>query len=148
MTSEAGVRGGMFRTAWSRLEARGVTAAALLVGVLWTGLVVLAWLALRSTGRDVAMCMFRRVTGYPCATCGGTRAAMRLAGGDVVGAVQLNPLATALVVGAPLLVMWWVLVPPGGERGRVHPRVQLAVLLIMVAANWGYVLWRFGRGEV
>jgi len=144
---------GIFRLAWSRIADRGVTGVAVLFVVLWVGLIVLAWIASRTTGSDVVVCMFKRVTGYPCATCGGTRAAMTLAKGDVLGAVQLNPLATLLVIGAPLLLAWWVLVPPGataaGRWGRrVRPDVQVAILLAVVIANWAYVLWRFSRGEI
>ncbi len=78
---------------------------------------------------------------------------MSLARGEIGNAIQLNPLATLLVIGAPLLLAWWVLVPPratgeGRLRRRVGPDVQVAILLAVVIANWAYVLWRFGRGEV
>lgn len=94
--------------------------------------------------------MFKRITGYPCATCGGTRAAMSLARGEIGSAIQLNPLATLLVIGAPLLLAWWVLVPPAGAERRqwIHPAGQVAILLSVVIANWAYVLWRFSRGEI
>ncbi len=144
---------GMIRQAWERVTARGVSAAAVLVSLLWLALIAMAWLASRITGEQVVTCVFKRLTGYPCATCGGTRAASRLAHGDIAGAIQLNPLATAIVIGVPLLLVWWVLVPPPSptvskKRSQIHPRVQLAILLLVVAVNWAYVLWRFGRGEV
>jgi len=75
---------------------------------------------------------------------GGTRAAVSLAHGDVAEAVRLNPLATAIVIGVPLLLVWWVLVPPSPRPARVQPRVQLAIVLLVVGANWAYVLWREG----
>lgn len=141
---------GILRVAWSRLAARGVTIPAVLFCALWLGMVTIAWYASRSTDQSVVTCMFKRITGYPCATCGGTRAAMCLARGDFAGAIQLNPLATLLVIGAPLLLAWWVLVPPAGaERRRwIHPAGQVAILLTVVIANWAYVLWRFSRGEI
>ncbi len=130
------------------LSARGVSSAATLCFVLWVGLVAVAWFASRTIDKPVSICLFLRVTGYPCATCGGTRAAASIATGNFLGAVALNPLATILIVGAPILLIWWTFVPPRAIAKRLPVRVQVVLLLVVVAANWAYVLWRFNRGEL
>jgi uncharacterized protein DUF2752 len=48
-----------------------------------------AWLSL---GLPWPGCLFRRLTGLPCPTCGATRSAIALVHGDLLGAIQQNPL--------------------------------------------------------
>jgi len=49
----------------------------------------LAWLR----GCGVSVCLFHRLTGLPCLTCGATRAAAAILAGDLAGALRLQPLA-------------------------------------------------------
>ncbi|MBX3405614.1 MAG: DUF2752 domain-containing protein [Phycisphaeraceae bacterium] len=134
----------------SRLAARGVSSLVILAALVWGTLVVAALAISRITGNEVYTCSFRRVTGYPCATCGGTRAAERLFRGDLFGAIAFNPLATAVVIGTPLLLLWWIAVPhppplppPTTPRKRRLPMwAAVLMLIVIVAANWAYVLSR------
>jgi Protein of unknown function (DUF2752) len=89
-------------------------------------------------------CPFRALTGLPCATCGMTRAFVRLAHGDVAGAAGASPYGALLaalawlfavlavlraVAGAP-----WPAVPPARTRG-------LAVLAVgALLANWAFLV--------
>jgi hypothetical protein len=132
--------GAACRGLYSRLTARGVSSLVLLAALAWGTLVVAA----RLTGHEVYTCAFRRVTGYPCATCGGTRAAERLFRGDLLGAITLNPLATAVVIATPLLLLWWIAVPPPPMPRKRRVPVWAAVLMVVavIAANWAYVLSR------
>jgi len=57
-------------------------------------------------GCGVQICLFRRLTGWPCLTCGSMRAATALVSGDLVGAVFMQPLAVA--GGLSLFVCWSV----------------------------------------
>lgn len=140
-----------WRGVYSRLVARGVSSLVILAALVWGTLVVAALAVSRTTGNEVYTCTFRRVTGYPCATCGGTRAAERLFRGDLFGAIELNPLATAVVIGTPLLLLWWIAVPtpPPPPPPATTPRkrrvpVWAAVLMVVavIGANWVYVLSR------
>jgi hypothetical protein len=93
----------------------------------------------------MTLCLFKRWTGLPCATCGSTRALAHLYHLDVAGAFAMNPLATS----AAFLVALWCL----GDllllvRGRVlsldlTPReatvVQVGTALAFVS-NWIYVI--------
>ncbi len=52
-----------------------------------------------------ATCVFYHVTGYPCLTCGMTRATIALAHLDLRRAMEFHPLA---VVFAAAFALWWV----------------------------------------
>ncbi len=43
-------------------------------------------------------CMFRKLTGLPCPTCGATRSVVHLAQGDISAAFMMNPLAAGGVL--------------------------------------------------
>jgi hypothetical protein len=53
-------------------------------------------------------CVFLQATGYPCATCGMTRAMMAIVDGDWYRAAAMNPMAFP-IMGA-LIVIWAVLI--------------------------------------
>jgi len=125
-----------------RRELRPFVDAGVLVPVaLWVALVLLAYWLRVATGEEVVICMFRRLTGVPCATCGGTRATMALARGELDVAWAFNPLVTVLLVTLPLLALWRATF--GRRRsplGRKGQRVVIVVLLAALAINWVYVV--------
>lgn len=45
-------------------------------------------------------CMFKRLTGIPCPTCGSTRAVLYLSHGDIATAFFMNPITALLVITA------------------------------------------------
>lgn len=97
----------------------------------------------KRSGSDVSLCTFKRVTGHPCATCGGTRAAVRLANLDLAGAIEYNPFATALLVG---FAAWFVIafIRAGRPLVRWTQRRRIAagvIVLGALVANWAYV-WK------
>ena len=91
------------------------------------------------------ICLFKTATGLPCLTCGGTRAAGRLATLDLRGAFLLNPLVTAAAVA---IVPWALADLALWRRGQalaleVAPRAKpwlgwLAVVLGL--ANWAWLV--------
>jgi hypothetical protein len=86
-------------------------------------------------------CFFHEVTGLPCLTCGGTRAALALRSGDLAGAFHANPLVAAalvLFVAGGLASGALALAGRGlREPGRLPPWTRAAVIVVL-AANW---LW-------
>ncbi|CAG0988858.1 hypothetical protein PHYC_02176 [Phycisphaerales bacterium] len=119
----------------------GLTPAVIGAAVLWIALVVTAALVGRYSGHQVRVCLFNRVTGYPCATCGGTRAAAQLAHLNLPAAIAFNPLVTVLILGLPPYIVW------RSTRGRAWQglsargyRIAAWTLVVSVAANWAYVL--------
>ncbi len=93
-------------------------------------------------------CNFRLLTGWPCPTCGTTRAVVALTRGDVLSALQWNPLVTTgFAVSAAYLLYAAVVVL--GRLPRWRPpaldppwpltlRIGAAALLL---GNWAYLFW-------
>lgn len=103
--------------------------------------------ALHFCGAEV--CLFRRLTGWPCLTCGTSRAFAALLRGDIAGAFAMQPLAVAAgaAVGAAVLIQtfsMWRLRTVLALRLERHERIALAVAaVLLLAANW---IWLAIRG--
>lgn len=118
-------------------------------GALWGASV--ATMLVMHEARGVAgptTCWFRRATGYPCATCGGTRTLALLLEARFGEAFALNPLVAALIALTPIaLVAWWLLSRRaqrvGGTAAHARWTTRAAwVLIVLLGANWVYVLAR------
>ena len=89
-------------------------------------------------------CTFRALTGWPCPTCGTTRAALAVLAGDLGAAWAASPLATLAFLsflGGGLVAPLWVWA--GGPLPSVTPSGwrRLAVLaLLAVLVNWAVLL--------
>jgi len=120
------------------------------LGLLW-GAVALALLVLSPLAPALAgalpECFFRRVTGVPCLTCGGTRATLALLAGLLPAALQANPLVTAallvLVVGG-LAAGALALAGRGVTDPERLPGWARPAVLVVLAANW---LWLISQGR-
>lgn len=124
----------------SWLRAYGFPALAL---TLWLSAVVFAYVYGRSTGHEILTCMFKRITGYPCATCGGTRTAALLAKGEFADAFVMNPLVAVLLLVSPLWVGWWlrrIRVKSKGQSAPARSRLWLTLCVVVLALNWWYVI--------
>lgn len=116
----------------------------------WAVLMVLAWCGFGAAAiflavhreQAVQLCLFKRLTGFPCPTCGFTRGALSFLHGHIIQAWLYNPLlysALALfcaVVGVRVIfarVMRVSLTPT--ER-----RAAWVLALVLFAANWAYVI--------
>jgi hypothetical protein len=109
------------------------------------GVAVVAAGVLRLDHLPWSLCYFKALTGYPCPTCGTTRAFARLFWRDFPGALAMNPLAT---VGILLLALWGVadlaLLSRGralnlelsSSAGRLARFLAVAALLL----NWAYLV--------
>ena len=116
----------------------------------WAIALVLGWLATVGAAvwlmlkhhTHVELCLFKRLTGYPCPTCGSTRGVLHMLRGDVPAAWTFNPLLfTVLAVAAALLVVRVAF----GRAVRVHltraeQRLAWIVGIALVLLNWAYVI--------
>ncbi len=88
-------------------------------------------------------CAFAKVTHHPCPACGGTRSIHALLHGDVMGALQFNPIAPlfVIVLGALSARAVWIAGRDGnlyalgrGTLGTWLVRALVAVLVLDVVA--------------
>lgn len=92
-----------------------------------------------------SLCVFKAVTGWPCMTCGTTRALARLARLDLAGALAMNPLAA---LGTLTLLPWaaadLALLPRGRalslELSPAAARVARIAAVTAVLANWAWLV--------
>jgi hypothetical protein len=93
-------------------------------------------------------CTFHRITGYPCLTCGGTRAARSLGRLEVGRALASNPLVAIWLILALPHALWvaasriWQL-----PRPRLFPEsrrdryLMWGGVVLLVLANWAYLVY-------
>jgi hypothetical protein len=115
----------------------------LLVGV-WGGLVATAAYLSGAWNVHATLCPFKRLTHLPCPTCGGTRGAMAILGGDPIQGFLYNPLLFAVLaaLAANLLLR---LIFAGSFRLQASSRerkVLLLIFLILIGLNWAYLIRR------
>ena len=117
------------------------------LGLLWgavaTGLVALAPLAPRLAA-SLPACPLRSTLGFPCLTCGSTRAALALSRLDLWTALTVNPLATAgwliLVVGGLVAGILALIGTPLREPSwRLSAPLRIVIVLVLLA-NWAYLI--------
>ncbi|NNF42032.1 MAG: DUF2752 domain-containing protein [Phycisphaerales bacterium] len=115
----------------------------LLAGAAWLLLLLVAELIGRQLLVMPTLCVFRRLTGVPCPTCGATRAVRAAAAGHGWEAIAFNP---GLAAVALLGVAWVGLRLCGRSWPRPRRRLTWWVIAILgvtaFAANWAYVIWR------
>jgi hypothetical protein len=94
--------------------------------------------------RSLPACPVRALTGWPCPTCGATRAALALADLDLGAAFVWNPLAAAALL---LLVAGGLLAASLAALGRLPaepktlPFAARWAVAAALAANWVYLIW-------
>lgn len=121
---------------------------------LWAVLIVLLWMALGAatvllssySGKYVELCLFKRLTGFPCPTCGLTRGVICALHGHIIQAWLYNPLLFSVltilfVVYAARLILARTLKIHLTRSERIIAWILAVVLLL---ANWAYVIFYIG----
>ncbi len=113
------------------------------VHVVWMALLLgaLAWHHFFSP----PACMFHKLTGFPCLSCGASRAADSLLKGDIIGMFYYNPLLTLFCVTLfffsffklPEYIFRFKLTVSVGKRTALVARI---VLFLMITANWTFLV--------
>lgn len=110
----------------------------------WAALVAAGALLERFGGLALETCLFRRVSGVPCPTCGSTRAVLALLRGDPLGSLRASPLLWLAGLLFMAVLAWRL-------RSGAFPRLEkpwqrrgaLALGLAALLLNWAWV-WRQG----
>ena len=107
---------------------------------------VVLWIASGHEELPLIVCPFRRLTGIPCLTCGGTRAILALARFDLGAALHWNPLvACGGLVGAAWLVYAAVVTVFRAPRlrirlGEIERTCCRAAVWVLVTGNWMFLI--------
>ncbi len=133
------------RVVWRRMPAAGfdqevvwlaASTAALVGGLAWT-----------AAGLGAPQCPFLAMTGWPCMTCGATRATISFLQGNFLQAFSWNPLAALALGGVAVFDLYAVVVLLSlAPRLRLvdWTRTQRKIVWIAVACavvlNWIYLL--------
>lgn len=119
---------------------------AVLIVLIWCGLGAAALFLSAYLGRPVQLCLLKRLTGFPCPTCGFTRGALSFLHGHIVQAWLYNPLLySALALFSAVVVVRVIF----GRAVRVSltPTERRAAWILAVGlflANWAYVVFYVG----
>jgi hypothetical protein len=95
-------------------------------------------------------CVFHKLTGLPCATCGATRSAMQFFHGHFLAAWRWNPLVFFFLCGVTVFDVYafFALVTPAPRLRvafrQVEERYARGIVMTALALNWIYLLchWR------
>jgi hypothetical protein len=133
------------RVVWRRMPSAGfdheliwlaVSAAALAGGAAWL------WIGLRW-----AQCPFLAMTGWPCLTCGATRATIAFLHGNIFQALSWNPLAFFALCGVAVFDLYAVVMLLGRaprlrlvDWTRTERNVVRAAIIGVLLLNWIYLL--------
>jgi hypothetical protein len=130
---------------WRRLTPREIDHEVLW---LWVTGATACWFALVMTRPEVRvpLCVFKQITGWPCPTCGTTRAVLAALRADVPGAFAMNPLMTVMAMAAGAYLVYAAIVV-GFRLPRFRPlpspsaaRLWRMAAIAVVTANWAYLI--------
>lgn len=117
-----------------------------LAGAVLAGIpaALLALRGLEAAGLRLPPCLFHRLTGLPCATCGMTRMARAFMRGDLAAAFHWHPAAAALLCLAPLAALWDLRRAWRGEAFPGMPDTARVRILaaVLFAAVWALQIAR------
>jgi hypothetical protein len=116
-------------------------------GLIYGTIAFLGLLAARilPMARLVPSCPFHRMTGLPCPTCGGTRAAVLLSHGDVSAALSMNPLVVVAFLGALLFFIRSLVAHAFGlprvtvDLAAPEKNALRCAAVLVVLAQWVYL---------
>jgi len=94
----------------------------------------------------VQLCLFNRLTGLPCVTCGASRAALCLLRCSFSEAFRIQPLLTLLMIGCGVYFVWtsfWMFCRREVVVVEITRKERLILLTVLCSAallNWIYLL--------
>jgi hypothetical protein len=109
------------------------------------GLAVLAVGLLGLDRLPITLCYFKTLSGWPCLTCGATRACARLFVLDLPGALACNPLFTLVALGVGAWAVADFALWPRGRALAIElsagpARAARILVFTALALNWLYLV--------
>ena len=101
---------------------------------------------------QISVCMIKNATGYPCPSCGTTRAVQAIYKGDLIGSVAFNPLG--IIVSLALLILpFWIGFDLATKKQTFYvaynkmeailKQKKIAIpLIILVVLNWIWNIYK------
>lgn len=102
---------------------------------------------------EPGVCLFKRLTGIPCPSCGSTRSVLSLLKGDFIGALISNPfglIILSILILAPLWILYDIVLQKDSLL-QVYNRTEIFLrrkwialpLILLVILNW---IWNIYKG--
>ncbi len=109
---------------------------------LWLALGGVVLLLASHAGVTVRLCLFKRLTGWPCPSCGFTRGTLAFLHGHPIQAWLYNPLLFSFLGTASAVVILRMLTgkSPRLLLNRAERVAVWVILSALFAANWLYVV--------
>lgn len=102
---------------------------------------------------EPGVCLFKRITGIPCPSCGSTRSVLSIMNGDFITAVLWNPfglIIMSFLIMAPLWILYDIVLHKDSllqayNRTEIFLRRKwIAIpLILLVILNW---IWNIYKG--
>lgn len=106
----------------------------------------------KNSGLDLTVCVFKRVTGFPCPSCGTTRAVSYMFNGEIVKALFLNPfgiIVASIMVVSPSWIIWDTVTKKQSfynfyiETEKLIRKKEIAIpLIVLVILNWVWNIYK------
>lgn len=107
----------------------------------------------QDSNSGINVCLFKRITGIPCPSCGSTRSLLYISRLDFKNALYANPIGFILAV-AILLFPFWVLYDLVNHKNSfynfyrdteffIRKRWVTISLIFLITANWFWNIYKY-----
>lgn len=134
----------------SRNKLYALLSTACAAGYIW---LILTFHRTFSLALEPGVCLFKRVTGVPCPSCGSTRSVLSFLKGDFAGAFFLNPFGIIILLILLVLPVWisYDLISRKSTLYHFYNRTEhflqrkwIAIsAILLVLLNW---VWNIAKG--
>lgn len=133
----------------SRNKLYTLLSTACAAGYIW---LILTYHRTFSLALEPGVCLFKRVTGVPCPSCGSTRSVLSFLKGDFAGAILLNPFGVIILI-ILLVFPVWIIYDVLSRKSTLHHfynrselflrRKWIAIpAILLVVLNW---VWNIAK---
>lgn len=120
------------------------------LGYSW--LLFLKLTVVKNSGLDLTVCILKRVTGFPCPSCGTTRAVSYLFNGEIVKSLFKNPfgiIVAVIMIVSPGWIIWDIVTKKQSfynfyiKNEKLIRKKEIAIpLIVLVILNWVWNIYK------